>query len=87
MRESGVNIARSTLTGVFGPAGMTPELVNRLHQAIGPMLSNAIVIEKLKGYAMTMAPANGAQLAETLREERAYFGRLAKDSGYVPTEG
>lgn len=87
LRESGINIARSTLTGVFGPAGMSPDLVKRLHDAIAPMLSNATIIERLKQYAMTMAPATGAQLAEALREERAYFGRLARESGYVPTEG
>lgn len=87
LRESGVNVARSTYTGVFGPAGMAPDLVKRLHDAIAPMLTNAAVVDRLRQHAMTMAPATGAQLAETMREEFAYFGGLAKDSGYVPTEG
>ncbi len=87
LRESGVNISRSTLTGVFGPARMPADLVTRLHDAIAPMLSNTSVIDKLKQHAMTLAPATGPQLAAVLREEREYFGGLAKQSGYVPTEG
>lgn len=87
LREAGVNISRSTTTGVFGPAGMAPDLVERLRASIAPMLTNAVVVEKLGQYAMTMWPKTGREMAESIREERAYFGRLAKESGYVPTEG
>lgn len=84
LRESGVNVSSSTTTGVFGPAKMPPDIVERLATAIRPMLNNRAVVGKLEQQSVVMWPATGQELAAAIREERAYFGKLARESGYVP---
>jgi len=86
LRESGINVSSSTTTGVFGPAKLPADVVERLATAIRPLFNNRGVVSKLEQQGVVMAPASGAELAATIREERAYFGRLAKESGYVPEQ-
>jgi tripartite-type tricarboxylate transporter receptor subunit TctC len=83
LAEAGVNISSSTSTGLFGPAGMAPELVKRYHDAVAPMLSNPAIQEKLAQQAMTIWHATPTQLAASIAQERAQFERLAKASGFV----
>lgn len=78
LKEAGVDVVSSTYTGVFGPAKMPPELVQRLHGAIVPMLSNPAIKEKLAQLAMTPWPATGQQLAALLVDERRKFDHLVK---------
>lgn len=83
LKEAGVNVSSSTSTAVFGPAGMSPELVKRLHDAITPMLSKPAIVEKLAAQGMTLWPATPAQITAALAEESKYFDQLAKASGFV----
>lgn len=87
LREAGLNVSATTSTGLFGPAGMSAELVQRLHAALQPMFSNAAVKEKLAQQAMSLWPVTGAQLAASIVEERKRFEVLVKASGYVPEAG
>ncbi|HET8746237.1 MAG TPA: tripartite tricarboxylate transporter substrate-binding protein, partial [Ramlibacter sp.] len=83
LAEAGVPISSSTSTGVFGPAGMSADLVKRYHDAIAPMLTNPAIVEKLTQQAMTVWHATPPQLATALAQERSQFERLARDSGFV----
>jgi tripartite-type tricarboxylate transporter receptor subunit TctC len=83
LREAGVDLSSSTSTGLFGPAGMAPDLVKRLYSAVLPMLSNPAMQEKLEQQAMTLWPVTGTQLAASIAEERRHFGELAKASHFV----
>ena len=83
LREAGVDLSSSTSTGLFGPAGMSPDLVKRLYGAVLPMLSNPAMQEKLEQQAMTLWPVTGTQLAASIAEERRHFGELAKASHFV----
>jgi tripartite-type tricarboxylate transporter receptor subunit TctC len=83
LKEAGVNVSSTTSTAVFGPRGMSPEMVKRLHDAVTPMLSNPAVVEKLAAQSMTPWPATPQQLAASLAEERKRFEALVKASGYV----
>jgi len=83
LAEAGVNISSSTSTGLFGPAGMPPEMVKRYHDAVAPMLSNPAIQEKLAQQATIPWHATGQQLAAAIAEERLQFERLAKASGFV----
>lgn len=83
LKEAGVNVTSSTSTAVFGPAGMSPDLVKRLYDAITPMLSDAAIKEKLAGQAMSLWPATPAQVTAALAEESKYFDSLVKASGFV----
>jgi tripartite-type tricarboxylate transporter receptor subunit TctC len=83
LAEAGINISSSTSTGVFGPAGMPPDLVKRYHDAIAPMLAQPAIQEKLAAQAMTLWPVTGTQLAASIAQERQLFEKLAKASGFV----
>jgi len=82
LKEAGVNVSSATSTGVFGPRGLPPDMVKRLHDAVAPMLSNPVVVEKLAGQSMTPWPATPQQLADALAKERKHFEALVKASGY-----
>lgn len=87
LREAGLPVSATTSTGLFGPAGMAPDLVNRLHAALQPMFASASVKEKLAQQGMTLWPVTGAQLAASIVEERKRFETLVKASGYTPEAG
>lgn len=84
LRESGIDVASATHTGVFGPARMPPEQARRLHDAIVPMLSRPEVRERIMGQTMAIWNATDVQLAAALAQERQRFAALVKASGYVP---
>jgi tripartite-type tricarboxylate transporter receptor subunit TctC len=83
LAEAGIPISSSTSTGVFGPAGMAPDLVKRYHDAIAPMLTNPATVERMVQQGMTIWHATPTELAASISEERAEFGRLVKASGFV----
>ncbi|NML45827.1 tripartite tricarboxylate transporter substrate binding protein [Ramlibacter sp. G-1-2-2] len=85
LREAGVDVSSSTYTGVFGPPKMAPELVAKLHDAVAPMLSNPVILEKFAQQGMTPWPATPQQLAALLADERKRFEALVKASG-MPRE-
>ncbi|MGE0316185.1 MAG: Bug family tripartite tricarboxylate transporter substrate binding protein [Lautropia sp.] len=87
LSEMGINVARSTTAGVFGPAGMAPELVSQLYEAIKPLRTDPAVTGALKEAGNSMWPTNGDEMRASIKEERAYFGELVKASGYKPTAG
>jgi tripartite-type tricarboxylate transporter receptor subunit TctC len=84
LREAGVNVSLQNSAGLYGPARMPRELVERIHTAVMPMLSRADVREKLATQGMAPSPMTGSQLAASLADERKRFEGLVKASGYVP---
>ena len=83
LRESGVNVVIQNSAGLYGPAKMPRDLVDRIHAAVMPMLARADIREKLAGQGMVPSPMTGTQLAASLVEERKRFEGLVKASGYV----
>lgn len=84
LREAGIDIASSTSTGLFGPAGLPADIVQRMHDAVQPIFSNPVIKEKMAQQAMTQWRATGAELAALMREERRTFEKLVKASGMTP---
>jgi tripartite-type tricarboxylate transporter receptor subunit TctC len=83
LREAGVNVSLQNSAGLYGPARMPREMVQRIHDAVMPMLSRPDVREKLATQGMAPSPMTGVQLAASLAEERKRFEGLVKASGYV----
>ncbi|HZY16139.1 MAG TPA: tripartite tricarboxylate transporter substrate-binding protein [Ramlibacter sp.] len=86
LAEAGIDISSSTSTGIFGPAGLSADLVKRYHDAIAPMLANAAIQDKLVGQASTVWHATPTELAASIAEERKRFEQLAHASGFVKQE-
>lgn len=83
LREAGVNVAIQNSAGLYGPAKMPRELVDKIYAAVMPMLAKADIRDKLAGQGMAPSPMTGTQLAASLAEERKRFEALVKASGYV----
>ncbi len=83
-KEQGFDVVIENSAALYGPAKLPREIVDRVHAALMPMLSNAGYLEKLAGQGMTPAPMNATQLASWLAAERRRYEQLAKASGYVP---
>lgn len=84
LKEAGVNVAIQNSAGLYGPANMPRELVQRIHDALMPALARADIRERLAGQGMTPSPMTGQQLAASLSSESRRFAGLVKASGYVP---
>jgi tripartite-type tricarboxylate transporter receptor subunit TctC len=82
LREAGVDVEIQNSAGLFGPAGMPRDMVERIYNALMPMLNNPAALEKLAAQGMTPSPMNGAQLAASLADDRKHFEGLVKSSGY-----
>jgi tripartite-type tricarboxylate transporter receptor subunit TctC len=84
LRESGINVSNTTTCGVFGPAGMAPELVRRLAAPALASVQGPEPREKLARYLFDPAPAGAQELAALMAEESKEFARLVRLSGYSP---
>jgi tripartite-type tricarboxylate transporter receptor subunit TctC len=84
LKEAGLNIAIQNSAGLFGPAKMSKELVEKIAAATMPMLQKADIKAKLAGQGMAISPMNASQFANSLNEDRKKFEILARTSGYKP---
>lgn len=84
LKESGVDVRIVNSAGLYGPAGMSADLVKRIYAATMPMLERADMRDKLVIQSMVPNPMTGKQLADSLAEERKRYAGLVKASGYVP---
>ena len=84
LREGGLNVVIQNSAALYAPAKMPRGMVDRIYNAVMPMLAKADVQDKLAQQGMVPFPMNGAQLAGWLAEERKRYELLAKESGYVP---
>lgn len=84
MTESGVKVNTTSTVGIFGPAGMAPDVVQPLTVAIMAIASSPEYREKLAIYGVAPKPSTPADLSAILAEEHRQFGMLVKASGYTP---
>jgi tripartite-type tricarboxylate transporter receptor subunit TctC len=82
MGESGYRVDTGVWIGLFAPAAMPRAIVERLNADINGLLKNADYVAK---YLTTqgMVPAGGPvnEFNAYLREERAFYEKLVKDTG------
>lgn len=83
LREAGVDVTNSTSTAVFGPPGMDPAVVKRLHAALQPMFSNPETEARLATQGMALWPAKPQEVNALIDKESRFFAELVKRSGYI----
>jgi tripartite-type tricarboxylate transporter receptor subunit TctC len=83
-KEQGFDVVIENSAALYGPAKLPREIVERIHTALMPMLSQPAALEKLAGQGMMPQPMTPSQLAAWLAAERRRYEMLAKASGYVP---
>jgi tripartite-type tricarboxylate transporter receptor subunit TctC len=76
--------APSTWGGYFGPAGMPPAIVARLHQEISRILNSPEVRAKAEDIGFVASTSTPEELSETIRRDIAYTARIVKAIGIQP---
>lgn len=84
LKEMGVPVSSVITVGIFGPAGLPAELVQRLNGAITQAVLSPDVKEKFAKYGLVPAAAKPQELAATLAAESNRLQLLVKASGVVP---
>jgi tripartite-type tricarboxylate transporter receptor subunit TctC len=84
LTEAGINVNTTSTVGIFGPAGMRPELVKPLSSAIIAIASTPEYRQKLAPFNVFPKPTSPQELSAILQEENKQFAVLVKASGYVP---
>ena len=82
--ESGINVSSATTVGIFGPAGLSPDLVKRLNAALTGATAGADAKERLARIAFAPATSTPQALVAEIQTEHRRFAALVKASGYVP---
>ncbi len=76
--------APSTWGGYFGPAGMPPAIVARLHGEIVKVLSRPEVRSKAEGIGFVIDTSTPEELTETIRRDIAHTSRIVEATGIRP---
>jgi tripartite-type tricarboxylate transporter receptor subunit TctC len=82
LKEAGINLSSSTTTGLFGPAHLPADVVQRVSQAVATLHASPAFHEHLGFMSMTDWPANPQQLAVSLADERRRFEQLVQAVGF-----
>ncbi|MDF2467544.1 MAG: hypothetical protein K0Q43_5779 [Ramlibacter sp.] len=84
MQEAGINVNTTSTVGIFGPAGMAPEVVRPLTTAIMAIAGTPEFREKLAPFNVFPKPTTPQELMATLQAENRQYAGLVKASGYTP---
>ena len=82
LKELGINTTADAFFGLYGPAGMTAELVARIDRAVADALKAPDIQERIYGFGLVPNHAPGPQLAVTQAEHLKKWERPIKASGY-----
>ena len=85
MSEAGVkDFDLNSWNGYFGPAGMPPEIVERLNKAINQIVSNPAVRERLAGLGFDAFSGTPQDFAQFVKDQLELWGQLIRDAGIQP---
>ena len=87
LQQAGINLTSATTVGIFGPAGMAPDLVRRLHAAINGATETPDARIKLERVLFLPAHSTPEALAAEIAADHKRFAVLVKASGYAPEAG
>jgi tripartite-type tricarboxylate transporter receptor subunit TctC len=83
--EAGVKGSEFSLwVALWGPAGMSPELVNRINGDVRKALADPAMKAKLEGLGNTTVDISAADFAKLVREELNSTRRLLQEAGIKP---
>lgn len=82
LKESGINIAADAFFGLYGPAGMAPDVVGRIDRAVADALKAPDVQDKIYGFGLVPNHAGAAALSATQAEHLKRWEAPIKASGF-----
>ena len=82
MEEAGVSgFNAATWFAVFGPAGMEPQVEERLHQAVNKVASNPAFVERIESMGGVVVNMGPAEFRDYVKEEAAQWAQAVEASG------
>jgi tripartite-type tricarboxylate transporter receptor subunit TctC len=82
LKEQGINMAADAFFGLYGPAGMQPEVVSRIDRAVAEALKDPAIQEKIYGFGLVPNHAPAAELAATQVAHLKRWETPIKASGF-----
>jgi tripartite-type tricarboxylate transporter receptor subunit TctC len=84
LRECGIQFNTTNYLALFGPARMPPALVSELANAVAPMRTNPVIVDKLEQQLMSTWLASGREVTQMFQDERRRLGEIVRAVGYQP---
>ena len=69
-----------TWFGVFGPAGLSPEIVSTLNAALNRALKDPAVIQQLAGVGVDAVGGSAAEFSQKIKEDTARWSQVIQDA-------
>ena len=82
LKELGINAPADAFFGLYGPAGMAPDVVARIDRAVADALQSPEVQEKIYGFGLVPNHASGAELGATQLAHLKRWEAPIKASGF-----
>jgi tripartite-type tricarboxylate transporter receptor subunit TctC len=82
LKEQGINMAADAFFGLYGPAGVPADVVNRIDRAVADALKDPVVQEKIVGFGLVPNHAPSAELAATQVAHLKRWETPIKASGF-----
>jgi tripartite-type tricarboxylate transporter receptor subunit TctC len=82
LRESGINISADAYFGLYGPAGMAPDVVARIDKAVADALRDPAIQERIFGFGLVPNHASATELAATQAAHLKRWEAPIKASGF-----
>ena len=70
--------------GVIAPAGLAPDIANRLSAEITRVLGRKDIVDRLNSLGADVAPGNAAELGAYMKQQLEVWGRKVRDAGLLP---
>jgi tripartite-type tricarboxylate transporter receptor subunit TctC len=74
----------TTWYGLFGPAGLPPQVIAKIHEHVARALQSKDVQDKLTPQGWDVIGSTPTQFAAFLAEEHEKWGRVVKSAGIKP---
>ena len=82
LKESGINVSADAYFGLYGPAGMAPDVVAKIDRAVAEALRDPAIQEKVYGFGLVPNHASAADLAATQAAHLKRWEAPIKASGF-----
>jgi tripartite-type tricarboxylate transporter receptor subunit TctC len=83
LKEIGINVVADAFFGLYGPAGMAPDRVQKIGDAVARMLASADIQARIRALALTPSYADSQSLAATQATHLKRWEAPIKASGFT----
>jgi tripartite-type tricarboxylate transporter receptor subunit TctC len=82
LREQGINTSADAFFGLYGPAGLPADVVGKIGTAVGTVLGESAIQERITSFGLVASPSSPADLAATQLAHYRRWEAPIKASGF-----